>query len=91
MAYSPYIAPLSQPKKKKIFALKHLSDPIYQIKKNIFSLILGGGGVVSSKREISLIFLYFFIEPFPNVHYIRGYLGRDFGCVPAVGDEGSLE
>ena len=26
-----------------------------------------------------------------NVHYIRGYKGTDFGCVPAVGDEESWE
>ena len=52
-------------KKKNFFALKHFLEPIYQIKKNMYSLILERGGVPTEVRENSLIFFLFFNEPFP--------------------------
>ena len=56
MAYSPYISALSPPKKKKFFALKHLSDPIYQIKKIYFFPNFRGGGAYQQVEIFPLFF-----------------------------------
>ena len=53
-------------RKKNFFALKHLIDPTYEIKKNIYSILLERGGVPPDGMENSILFFKIFIEPFPN-------------------------
>ena len=43
-------------KKKNFFALKHFLEPIYEIKKNIYSILLEGGGVPPDSVENSILF-----------------------------------
>ena len=52
--------------KKKIFALKHFSDPIYQTNKKLFSHFRGGRG--GAYRRVGIFPLFFFNDPFPYTY-----------------------
>ena len=50
-------------RKKNFFALKHFLEPIYEIKKNIYSILLEGGGVPPDGVENSRLFFFFLLNP----------------------------
>ena len=52
-------------RKKNFFALKHFLEPIYEKKKNIYSILLEGGEFLPMMWKIP-DFFFFFIEPFPK-------------------------
>ena len=54
-------------RKKNFFALKHFLEPIYEIKKNIYSILLEGGGFLPMMWKIPYFF-FFLLNPSLSIH-----------------------
>ena len=62
---------LKKKKKKNFFALKHFLEPIYEIKKNIYSILLEGGGFLPIVWKIP----YFFFSLNPSLKLFGYFVG----------------
>ena len=83
-------------RKKNFFALKHFLEPIYEIKKNIYSILLEGGGFLPMMWKIP-DFFFFLLNPslsppivgdtaMNNLHTFRTYII----CIHCIPKDGKL-
>ena len=68
--------------KKKFFALKHFLEPIYEIKKNIYSILLEGGGFLLMVWKIPDFF--FLLNPSLSLSTFSKYFSQFPHCSTKV-------